>query len=312
MACAVSIHSLSFPTQLGATICCESGLRCSELFLFPSTALRSRMLRCHWRGHSLSPPQDQSGCCAWHANRPCLTTMVPRMKRRSRSSASRKELASSGIDCHPVTREGDPSLEILHLSSEVAADVIVVRTHGRAGLEQALFGSVTEQVLKRSKIPLLLVRPGGRRASDIQKLLVPLDGSPCGSVALQAALKLARPTGTSTDVLQVVVPVPMLHFAAPYDYSGAAFSTRCGMTPRCSLPEHTSKPLLSVCAESMLTSIPRPAWHRMWHAQKIDAAERASPVLLVKREGGHEAEAVSPTAQSSVLQADEVRRRHAE
>jgi nucleotide-binding universal stress UspA family protein len=132
-----------------------------------------------------------------------------------------KELAGSGLDVHPVTREGDASQEILHLSSEIAADVIVMRTRGRAGLERAVFGSVAEEVLKKSRIPLLLVRPGGRRISNIHRILVPIDGSPGGSVALQMALDLARTTGASVDVLQVVVPVPMLASAAPYD-SGAA------------------------------------------------------------------------------------------
>jgi len=134
-----------------------------------------------------------------------------------------EELASSGIDVHPVTREGYPSQEILHLSSEIAADVIVMRTHGRAGLERAVFGSVAEDVFKTSRIPLLVLRPGGRRVSSIQKLLVPVDGSPGGSMALQTALQVARATGASIDVLEVVVPVPMLAFAAPYDYSGAPF-----------------------------------------------------------------------------------------
>jgi nucleotide-binding universal stress UspA family protein len=134
-----------------------------------------------------------------------------------------KELASSGTDVHPVIREGDASQEILHLSSEIAADVIVMRTHGRAGLERAVFGSVTEQVLEKTKIPLLVLRPGGRRASNIQRLLVPVDGSPGGAVALQTAVQVARTTGASIDLVQVVVPVPMLAFAAPYDYSGAAF-----------------------------------------------------------------------------------------
>lgn len=134
-----------------------------------------------------------------------------------------RELASSGVAVHPVTGEGDASQEILHLSNEIAADVIIMRTHGRAGLERAVFGSVAEEVFKQSKIPLLLLRPGGRRVSAIRRVLVPVDGSPGGSLALQAALDIARTTGASIGVRQVVVPVPMLAYAAPYDYSGIAF-----------------------------------------------------------------------------------------
>ena len=132
------------------------------------------------------------------------------------------ELSSSGLEVHPVTREGDASQEILHLSSETGADVIVMRTHGRAGLERAVFGSVAEQVLKRTTVPLALVKPGGHRVSHIHNLLVPVDGSPGGAVALQAAADVGKTTGASINVLQVVVPIPMPAYLAPYDYSGAA------------------------------------------------------------------------------------------
>ena len=134
-----------------------------------------------------------------------------------------EELASGGIEVHPVTREGYATEEILHLSGETAADAIVMRTHGRAGLERAVFGSVAEEVLKMTAVPLALVRPGGRRVSHIHKLLVPVDGSPGGSVALQTAVDIAKTTAASISVVQVVVPVPTLAYMAPYDYSGAAF-----------------------------------------------------------------------------------------
>ena len=132
-------------------------------------------------------------------------------------------LASSGVEVHPVTREGDAAQEILHLSSDIGADLIVMRTHGRSGMQRAVFGSVAEQVLKRSRKPLVLLRPGGRRISHIRKLLVPVDGSHGGAVALRTAADVARATGASINVLQVVVPIPTQAYAVPYDYGGAAF-----------------------------------------------------------------------------------------
>jgi nucleotide-binding universal stress UspA family protein len=133
------------------------------------------------------------------------------------------ELTGSGLEIHPVTREGDAAQEILHLSDEVRADVVVMRTHGRAGLERAVFGSIAEEVLKKTTIPLILVRPGGRRVTRIHKLLVPVDGSPGGLLALQMADGLAKATGSSIGIVQVVVPIPMLVYVAPYDPSGAGF-----------------------------------------------------------------------------------------
>ena len=134
-----------------------------------------------------------------------------------------RELASSGVDVHPVIREGDAAQEIVHLSRDVGADLIVMRTRGRCGLERAVFGSVAEEVLKKSSIPLVLVRPGGRRTSHIRKLLVPVDSSPGGAVALRTAAEFARATRASIKIVQVVVPIPMHVYAAPYDYASAAF-----------------------------------------------------------------------------------------
>lgn len=128
------------------------------------------------------------------------------------------ELSKSGLDIHPVIREGGAAEEILHLSSEIRADVIVMRTRGRAGLERALFGSVAEDVLAQTHTPLVLVPPGGRRISHIHKLLVPVDESPGTSLGLDTAITLAKATAASVDVLHVVVPISGLASAV-----GAAF-----------------------------------------------------------------------------------------
>jgi nucleotide-binding universal stress UspA family protein len=133
------------------------------------------------------------------------------------------ELASSGVEVHPVIREGDAAQEIVHLSRDVGADLIVMRTRGRAGLERTVFGSVAEEVLKNCDIPLVLVRGGGRCSTHLRKLLVPVDGSRGAAVALRTAVDLAQATGASIRVVQVVEPIPIQAFAAPYDVAGAPF-----------------------------------------------------------------------------------------
>jgi nucleotide-binding universal stress UspA family protein len=46
------------------------------------------------------------------------------------------------------------------VADAVCADLIVVGTHGRAGLRRLLFGSVAEKVLRGAGKPVLVVRPG--------------------------------------------------------------------------------------------------------------------------------------------------------
>jgi nucleotide-binding universal stress UspA family protein len=108
-----------------------------------------------------------------------------------------------------VTRESDDVAHaILQQSRDQSADLVIMRTHGRAGVERAVLGSVTQRVLAESGVPVMLMRPGGRRLGHIRKLLVPIDGSPGGSLALGTALQLAKSTGASIKLLEIAVPLP--------------------------------------------------------------------------------------------------------
>jgi nucleotide-binding universal stress UspA family protein len=128
------------------------------------------------------------------------------------------ELAENGVQVNSVVRVGHVVQQILDQSRAQAADLIVMRTHGRVGLERAVLGSVTQGVLATSQVPVLLMRPGGRHISHIKTLLVPIDGSPGGAVALGIAVGLARATGASLELLDVAVPIP--NYVYGYEYGG--------------------------------------------------------------------------------------------
>ena len=49
--------------------------------------------------------------------------------------------------------------KILETAREAAADMIIMGTHGRRGVDRIPFGSVAEKVVKTAKIPVLTVRP---------------------------------------------------------------------------------------------------------------------------------------------------------
>jgi nucleotide-binding universal stress UspA family protein len=101
---------------------------------------------------------------------------------------------------------GDPAEVILQQVDERGADLVVMRTRGRAGLSRAVLGSVTETVVQRSPRPVLLLPPQASPATQVRTVLVPVDGSPGGALALGAARELARLTGARLRLLQVVVP----------------------------------------------------------------------------------------------------------
>ncbi|QLQ08994.1 MAG: universal stress protein [Anaerolineae bacterium] len=56
-------------------------------------------------------------------------------------------------------RHGSPAEEILECVAEVGADLIVMSTHGRSGINRWVFGSVAGRLLHSAPIPILLIRP---------------------------------------------------------------------------------------------------------------------------------------------------------
>lgn len=62
----------------------------------------------------------------------------------------------------PVTAtvaEGNVVAEIVRRAAALDADLVVMGTHGRSGLERLMLGSVTERVLVKTALPVLTVPP---------------------------------------------------------------------------------------------------------------------------------------------------------
>jgi nucleotide-binding universal stress UspA family protein len=53
---------------------------------------------------------------------------------------------------------GIPYDEIIKKALETGADLIVVGTHGRTGLDHVLFGSTAEKVVRKSPVPVMTIR----------------------------------------------------------------------------------------------------------------------------------------------------------
>jgi nucleotide-binding universal stress UspA family protein len=115
---------------------------------------------------------------------------------------------------HEVMRGGVVEM-ICQRAHDVDADLIVMTSHGRTGLSRMWLGSVADGVIRRSSVPVLLLRPvenENRHAAAhvFKKILVPLDGSAVGADALPPAQALAHLSGARLVLLRVVQPVPMI------------------------------------------------------------------------------------------------------
>ncbi|MEF8821520.1 MAG: universal stress protein [Halovenus sp.] len=64
-----------------------------------------------------------------------------------------------GVDVETAVRTGTPHETILDYAEE-HADIIVMGTHGRTGMDRYLLGSVTENVVRMSEVPVVTIRRG--------------------------------------------------------------------------------------------------------------------------------------------------------
>jgi universal stress protein A len=70
---------------------------------------------------------------------------------------AREEVPSDvQVDC--LVRDGVPAAAVLDACKETNADLIVIGTHGRRGLDRIFLGSVAESVIRESPVPVLVTR----------------------------------------------------------------------------------------------------------------------------------------------------------
>ena len=64
-----------------------------------------------------------------------------------------------GVETKAEVVVGYAAEEILEIAAKEEADLLVMGTHGRKGIDRILFGSVAERVVKNSHLPVLTIRP---------------------------------------------------------------------------------------------------------------------------------------------------------
>jgi nucleotide-binding universal stress UspA family protein len=69
----------------------------------------------------------------------------------------------AGVDVTTLLREGDPVEHIVRAGRSTRADLIVVGTHGRRGLQKLFLGSVAERLVTLAPCPVVIASGQSRR-----------------------------------------------------------------------------------------------------------------------------------------------------
>lgn len=110
-----------------------------------------------------------------------------------------------GIEVKSLLCEGEPPEVILSMASEKKADLIVLGTYGRKGLNRLLMGSVTSQVIVNSPVDVLVIKKKCSECTGAYRsILVSYDGSEFSKNALARACKLSQADEAKVSVLYVV------------------------------------------------------------------------------------------------------------
>jgi len=107
--------------------------------------------------HDPRIPQDAlcfSGCEA--RDKRFLEELKEAGKKMLEEEASK--LNDAGLNVETRVELGDPSEEIIRVAKEIDADMIVMGVRGVSKWRKILLGSVSEEVLEKSDIPVFIVR----------------------------------------------------------------------------------------------------------------------------------------------------------
>ena len=108
--------------------------------------------------HVINEPVDLRGFYVPHISFESLEEEIEEGARKMMDRFCRSHVR----DYEPVMTfivPGVPYDEVIKKALELSADLIIMGTHGRTGIDRILFGSVAEKVVKSSPIPVLTVRP---------------------------------------------------------------------------------------------------------------------------------------------------------
>jgi nucleotide-binding universal stress UspA family protein len=141
---------------------------------------------------------------------------------RGHIEAEAAKLRADGVEATGALLEGTVVDALAEDAAASGADLVMMTTHGRSGIEKLWLGSVATAFLHKAPCPVYLVRPDtGDDAAPAPalpegRMLVPLDGSPFAESILPHARRFAEAAGLTLELFSVVVPsaLPMAPFGA--------------------------------------------------------------------------------------------------
>jgi nucleotide-binding universal stress UspA family protein len=179
---------------------------------FSRTGLDHAIVLSRWYGsritvlHVIQPARIARGPIAFDRSEPFLRPSDELLRFVDRATAA-------GVPVDPVAIQETPVTGILERARTLPADLLVMGTHGRSGIDRWALGSVTEKVLRKAPCPILTI---SRPAQDVRPLplfktiVCAFDFSESATRALDFALSLPQEADARLILLHVLEWLPNL------------------------------------------------------------------------------------------------------
>jgi nucleotide-binding universal stress UspA family protein len=108
--------------------------------------------------------------------------------------------------------DGDIATAVHEQAERLGAGWIVMTTHARGPMGRFWLGSVTDELIRSSRVSVIAVHPAGHAPDlvndpGIKHLLIPLDGTPLAEQILEPALAFGKAMEADYTLLRVITPV---------------------------------------------------------------------------------------------------------
>ncbi|MDY0300002.1 MAG: universal stress protein [Trichlorobacter sp.] len=145
-----------FKTILLATDFSESSIKAAQYALSMARCFNARLLVLH----VINEPVDLRGFYVPHITFEKLEKEIETSAAKMMEKFCAEQFGDfEAVETALVT--GIPFEEILFMTDERSADLIVIGTHGRTGLDHLIFGSTAERVVRSASCPVMTVRYTG-------------------------------------------------------------------------------------------------------------------------------------------------------
>jgi len=187
--------------------------------------------------------------------------------------------AVSPVKIVKIVDDGEVADTIRAQAVRNKSDLIIMATHGRGPLGRFWLGSVADELVRESPVPVLLTRPTDEaidltREPSLKHILVPLDGTPLSEEMLPCAVELGMLLGTDFMLVRVVKP------AAPFVPIGEAGTIGAGVDAMVERVEEIQRQVV-LEARDYLETVAAPLRDSgLTVVTRVDVAEQPATAIL--------------------------------